>query len=232
MRCRASALAVLFGLGGTAVLFAAEIRYDDVIYLADWKEPALHLKVLSRTPITVARDANSVIAYLPRGEAVEMIGLGETRHYVAARIATGAARGWVDAQALEPPPPALLEKLHLRREQVHVHREMIDRHEVAVTMTRAEVQSSLGKPDRKSRLRTKEGDEEKWFYVIYRYQPYNRQSSDSNGQLQQVVSYRREPAGNKVITFRNEEVVQIAEEQDEKARPPAIRVVPPSRPAD
>jgi hypothetical protein len=229
MRCRVSTFAVLCLLCGTAAVAAAEIRYDDVIYLDEWKQPAVHLKALHRTPVTFSRDPRSVLAYLAPGEVVEIVGLGEAQHYVTARIATGTTRGWVDAQALEAPPAELLAKLQALREKAQTHRELIERHEVAVTMTRAEVRTSLGKPDRISQLRTREGAQEQWFYSVYRYQPYYVQSRDVSGQLQQVVSYRREPAGHKVITFQNGEVVKIAEEQEENSRPPSVIFVPPAR---
>ncbi|HXI82890.1 MAG TPA: hypothetical protein VNL17_02225 [Verrucomicrobiae bacterium] len=228
MRWQRSTFAVLCLLCGAAALPAAETRYDDVLYLDEWKQPVLYLRTLYRTPITFSRDPRSVRAYLAPGEAVEVVALGETRHYVAARIATGAARGWVDAQALEAPPVGLVDKLRARREKAQAHRELIERHEVTATMTRAEVRASLGKPDRTTRLRTREGEQERWVYTVYRYLPHYAQSHDGNGQLQQVVSYRREPAGHKVITFQNDEVVEIAEEEKESPRLPPTAVVPPA----
>jgi hypothetical protein len=228
MQCRTSAFAMLCLLCGAAVLSAAEIRYDDVIYLDEWKQPALHLKALHRTPLTFSRDQSSILAYLAPGEVVEIVGLGETQHYVAARIPTGPARGWVDAQALEAPPAELVAKLQARREKAQAHREMIERHEIALTMTRTEVRASLGKPDRTSRLRSREGGEEQWFYTEYKYLPYYTQTYDGSGELRQVVSYRREPTGRKVITFRNDEAVEIAEEQGDKTRSPSVIIVPPA----
>jgi len=222
-------MAVLYLLWGLAALLAAEIRPDDVIYLEEWKQPTLHLKALYRTPITFSHDPRSVVAYLAPGEVVEIVGLGEAQHYVAARIATGTTRGWVDAQALEAPSAGLLAKLRALREKTQAHRELIERHEVAVTMTRAEVRASLGKPDRISQLHTGDGLQEQWFYTVYRYQPYYVQSHDSDGQPQQVVSYRREPGGLKVVTFQNDEVVRIGEEEKEEAGPPSPVVVPPAQ---
>ena len=223
--------AVLFLLSWVATLPATETRYDDVLYLDEWKQPALHLKALSRTPLTSSRNPDSVIAYLAERQPVEIIGLGDTQHYVSARIATGIARGWVDAKALEAPPAELVAKLQARRERKQAHRELIERHEVAATMTRGEVQASLGKPEHISRQHTKEGEEEQWFYTIYKYLPYYVKSPDSDGQFQQVVSYRRETVGHKVITFRNDEVVAIDEQQDEKAHSPSV-VASPSIPVN
>lgn len=194
---------------------AAEIRHDDVLYLDDWKQPPLQLKVLRRAAITFSRDPRSVVAHLAQGQTVHVVGLGERLHYVSARIATGPARGWVEAGALEAPPEELLARLRQRRERMLAHRELIARREVALGMSRDEVRASLGRPDRKSRLRSADGEEEQWLYVTYRYLPHYRQYHDQKGQLRQLVTYRRVPAGHKVITFRDGELVAIAEEVQE-----------------
>ncbi len=220
---------MLYLLCGMGVLRGAEIRDADIIYLDESNQPVIHLKVLHRTPITVSREPSTVLGYLTPGQEVEIFGLGETQYYVAARIATGDAKGWVDAEALEPPPEELLAKLHARREKARAHREAIERHEVTAAMTTAEVQASLGKPERISRRHTKEGEEEQWFYTLYKYLPYYTQSPDENGQQRQAVSYRREVTGHKVITFQQNEVVHITEEQDEKTRSPSAIVVGPAR---
>jgi hypothetical protein len=135
----------------------------------------------------------------------------------------------VDAQALEAPPAELLAKLRTRRDQAQAHRGLIERHEVAVDMTRREVRASLGKPDRTARLRTEQGDEEQWFYTTYRYLPYYTKDYDDSGRQRQRVSYRREPSGHKVITFRNDQAVEVSDEQEEKLRSPSTTAVPPPR---
>jgi hypothetical protein len=229
MRCRVSALAVLCLLFGAVTLLAAEIRYNDVVYLGELKQHTIHLKTLQRTPITSSRDQSSVLGYLAPGSAVEILGWGETQCYIVATVTGRAVKGWVDARALEAPPAEVVVKLHTYLEKAQSLRELIGRHEVIATMTRAEVQASLGKPDRTTRLHTPEGEEEQWFYTVYKYLPHYTQLPDENGQLRQVVSYRREAAGRKVITFQNDEAVKIIEEQDKNASQPSVIVVPPAQ---
>lgn len=203
-------------LGALTALCIANDRYADIIYLEEWNEPPLHLKVLYRAPLTSTRDPQSMIAYLGEGQPVEVIGLGESQDYVRTRVATGPAQGWIDADALEFPPTELVAKLHDRRKKAEAHRDLIERHEVMAGMTRAEVRASLGKPNHVSRIRTEEGDKEQWRYTTYRHVPHYTRQNNANGQLRQVVSYRRERAGQRVITFRSDEVVEIAEEQEGK----------------
>ena len=132
----------------TATRCTAETRYADVIYLAEWNQPPLHLKVLYRTPLRSTRDPNSLVAYLAEGQPVEVIGLGESQDYVKTRIATGPAQGWVSADALEVPPTELVARLRDHRAKAEAHRDLIERHEVVAGMTRAEVRASLGKGER------------------------------------------------------------------------------------
>lgn len=206
----------------TATLCAAETRYDDVIYLAEWNQPPLHLKVLYRTPLTSARDPNSMVAYLAEGQPVEVVGLGDSQDCIKTRIATGPAQGWVSADALEFPPAELVAKLRDRREKAEAHRDLIEHHEVVVGMTSAEVRASLGKPDRTSRIRGEQGDEEQWRYITYKHVPHYEQRYDASGQWRQVVSYQRAQSGQRVIRFRNDEVVEIADEPTEQSPAPAM----------
>ena len=186
------------------------------VVLAD--EP-LQLKALRRAPITELRDDDrSVIGYLARGESVTVLEVGKTKHLVAAR----SARGWVEAKALEAPPAGLLEAIQKQRERAAEHRDLIARHEVAPGMTREQVQASLGKPDR----RLREGEQEQWVYVTYRYLPTYTSAHDAKGQSRQVVSYQRLPAGQKVVTFQAKEVAAVDDAVDERARPPATVVLP------
>jgi hypothetical protein len=205
---------------------AAEIRYDDVLYLDELKQPALEMKVLDRTALLFSRDARSVIAHLAKGQSVTLIGFGEKLHYVAAQIVTGPARGWVAAEALEAPPASLVEELKRRKAKALEHRALIERHEIVVGMTPEEVEASLGKPERKARLRTQTGEEEQWFYITYRYVPHYQTTYDSKGQPWQSVVYFREPAGHKIVTFRGGLVVEIAEEAETKRPRPGNIVLP------
>lgn len=205
---------------------AAEIRYDDVLYLDELSQSPLQLKTLQRAPITFSRDPRSVIAYLVHGQTVTVLGLGEGMYYVSAQIVTGPARGWVAEAALEAPPADLLETLRKRHERLVAHRELIARHEVALGMTPAEVKVSLGKPERRTRLRTTEGEAEHWMYVTYRYLPYYTNSYDEKGVLRQSVYYRRVPAGHRVISFRGGEVVATTGEENRGERAPEAVVVP------
>jgi hypothetical protein len=189
-----------------ACMHTAAVRHADVIPLAKLKQPPLHLKVLRRAPILSLRDSKKVVAHVSPGQTLDVIGLGETEYSVKARTSVGQIAGWIAADALEAPPIELQEKLRQRRD-------LIDRHEVVVGMTRAEVRDCLGKPDRMARIRAASGDEERWFYTTYKYAPHFVQHQNEPGRSNQQLSYGRVPTGQRIIIFRRGEVVEIGEDE-------------------
>jgi len=217
---------ILLVLSGVAALYGGETRYDDVIYLDGLNQPALHLKALRRTPVMFSRGLDSAIGYLAPHQTVEVLGVGEDQLLISGRVATGPVQGWVDARDLEAPPPELIARLRARAQQAQANRGLIERHEVAVGMTHSDVRASLGRPDRTAGIRTRQGDEEQWFYTTYRYLPYYTRDTDANGNPRQEVRYHREASGHKVITFHNDEVVEVTEQQDEQQARPGITVLP------
>lgn len=210
-----------------AAALAAEIRYGDAFYFDEWNLPPLQLKALGRTPLCFSRDRSNVIAHIAKGQPATVLGWSETNYYVVVQIATGPARGWVEADAFEKPAADVIEKLKARRERVLANRELIARHEVALGMAREEVLASIGKPDRKSQVRSKEGDQEEWLYFTYRYVPRYSYLLDQYGQLKPYVTYQKIVTGHKAVSFRGGEVIAVADEAGDNPVPAGALVTPP-----
>jgi hypothetical protein len=205
----------------------ADIRYSDVMYLDEVDLPPLMLKVVARAPLTFTRDNSSILGYVSPGQVVTVLGVGEQQYYIATRIATGPARGWVRLDAMEKPDPQVLNDLKEQRDQVLKHKELIANHEIALGMTADEVRASLGKPDKTTRTVTKDGEEIIWSYVTYRYLPHYDYFRDKYGQLNQTVIYQRVPIGHKTVVFRDGRVTMIEDHDEEKNPAPVTTVVPP-----
>jgi hypothetical protein len=198
---------------------AAEIRYAEVAYLDELGVPPVRLEVLRRTPISLSRDLRSAMAYLPKRQRVRLVGWSRDLFYVEGRIATGPAIGWVSAAAVEKPSLELVAELQRRHARREHHRELIARQEIAVGMTRDEVQASLGKPDRTVTVRTAGGEQEQWIYLTYRYVPQYHQYRDDDGRWRQSISYRRVPTGHRLVVFGGREVVLIEDNVEAKSTP-------------
>src|ERR1051325_9680737 len=90
---------ILLFLSPSLFLRAAEIRYEDVVYLDEIRANRIPLKTTRAIALTVSRDQSTVLAYLPEGQKLSLLGFGTKRHYVETQIASGKARGWVDIDA-------------------------------------------------------------------------------------------------------------------------------------
>lgn len=205
----------------------AEIRYADVVYLDDIKAPPLQLKVLTRSPLTFSRDSSSLLGHVAAGQVVNVLAIGTGQYYIATRIATGPARGWMQASACEAPKEEVMADINQRRDRAVKHKELIERHEVAIGMSPEEVRASLGKPDKTTRTVMAEDKEEVWSYVTYRYLPQYNTFRDKYGQWQQTVIYQRQPIGHKTIVFRNGQVFLVEDHEEKRPQPPVTTIVPP-----
>ncbi|NIP76241.1 MAG: hypothetical protein GTN90_09740, partial [Xanthomonadales bacterium] len=186
---------VLFCLVAWVATQAAETGSEEVIYLEELGLSPVRLRVLRRTPLSQSPNMRRASVYVARGRPIELLGWTEARYYVAARTATGPARGWVDAAAIEPvlaEKVAEIQQLFAQRQR---HRALIGRGEVVPGMTRKDVTESLGQPDRRATVRVEAGAIEQWFYTVYRYEPHHQQvpDPDRDGQLRQSLTYRRVP---------------------------------------
>lgn len=230
MKTQAIALALI--LVSLSVAFAAqpirtETRYDDIVYLDEAKAKPLPLKTIRRVALTVSRDQSTVLAYLAKGETVWVLGFGQGRHYVETMIPTGKARGWIDEEALEPAPGDVRSTIEERVLTARRHKEMISKHEIEVGMTKTQVQAALGKPEDRSRIEDGDQVEEQWVYRSYKSVP-QKDYYYVDGQMYERMFYKKVQAGGKTVTFRNDQVVAI---KDEDRKPeettPTITVPPP-----
>lgn len=223
------ALSILVGLAVChgACTLAAEIRFEDVMYLDEIHAKPLPLKVKSRVALTVSRDQSTVMAYLQKDDVVWLIGIGESRHYVEAFIPSGQARGWVDVEAIEAISEEIRGDVEHRVRKNRRFKELIARKEIDIGMTRGQVEAALGKPT--DRKRTVDGEmvEEEWTYRSYKNLP-QRDLYTVNGRVLERTYYRKVFAGGKTVLMRNDEVVSIREEQTTPEEPvPTISLPPP-----
>jgi len=196
----------------------AQIRYPDVIYVDDLKEPELRLTVLRSTGLLAAPHAQNEMASLVKGQKVLVLGLGSGVDYVETTIVSGRARGWVDASAIEQPSAELVEHLKKSRERVDALKKAIERHEVMLGMTQNEVQASLGDPTRKVHTLTKDGEADQWVFISYKMVPVTTYISDAWGNQTTATTYQKVSTGQKTITFQGDSVVAVADEQGEQPK--------------
>ena len=215
-------------VASAGALRAAEIRYEDVTYLDQVHAKPLPLKVLRDVKLTVSRDQSTVLAYLEAGQTVWVLGFGDSRYYAETIIATGKARGWVNSDALERIPDEVRAEIEELVRTAKRYKELIAKKQVEVGMSKDQVQASLGKPDERSRTVAEDSVEEQWTYRTYKSVP-QRDYYYVDGKLFERAYYTKVLAGGKTVTFRNDEVVAIKDEDKAPQLPanPVIVAPPP-----
>jgi hypothetical protein len=175
-------------------------------------------------PLTFSRDQSTILAPLAAGQNVWLIGYAEKRYYISSVITTGAVRGWVDTNALQPLTLEQRAELDNKREVLQAQKAAIARHEVLIGMTPAQVTAALGTPTERNRTTTAQGDEEVWSYITFRSEPYTHTYFVGN-QYVTETRYRKVPTGGKHISFRNGIVVAIREGKDSSQPEPPPTIV-------
>lgn len=204
---------------------SAEIRYDDVVYLDEIHAKPLPLKTTQGVALTLSRDQSTIVAYLPKSQIVWVLGFGDGRDYVETVISTGKAKGWIDVEALEDAPADIREDIEKRVKTARHFKQLIAKHEIDQGMSKAQVQSALGKPE--DRSRSQEGDkvEEQWVYRVYKSVP-QRDVYYVDGKPYERIYYKKVLSGGKTVTFRNDQVIGIKDE-DKTPEPGNTTIVTP-----
>jgi hypothetical protein len=162
-----SRLAVfLFVLGGE--LDATPIiRETGAIYLSDFGQKPLRLRVLRPAPCYFDINMTRYAGTLRFPQVVQVEAFSDYGCRVRGNAQQGGVAAWVPYDELEPLPEGLLTNLKKSEERRKVVDELIARNEVAIGMTIDEVGRSLGKPQKVTNRADKEGTEQIWEFIKY-----------------------------------------------------------------
>jgi hypothetical protein len=195
-------------LGFTAVAHAGPsdpiIREAGAIYLSDFTDKPLKLRVLQAAPAYFDFAGQRYVGTLRVPQIVEVQAIAPQAYRIRGNAQQGQILGWVDPRNLEAIPPAELEtirKADARRQQVDA---LIAKNQVAIGMTSAEVERSIGKPQKRAaHASAGQAVEETWSYVKYTYIPQNTNVIGPNGLVTVTTTYIKTPSGQLTVTFKN-----------------------------
>jgi len=180
------------------------IREPGAIYLSDLTDKPLKLRVLQAAPAYFDLAGQRYVGTLRFPQVVEVQAITPQSYRIRGNAQQGQILGWVDPRYLEAIPPAALELIHkadARRQQVAA---LIAKNQVAIGMTSAEVERSIGKPQKRAaHASTGQAVAEVWSYVKYTYIPQNTNVIGPNGVVTITTTYIKTPSGQLTVTFKN-----------------------------
>lgn len=201
------------------------IRDPGVLYLADFNEKPLKLKVLKEAPGYFTREMTRYLGTLRPGQAVEVQALDEKAYRVKGRAQQGQVLAWVSPEYLEAIPEGLVENLRKSEERRREVDALIAEHEVAIGMTTDEVGRSLGKPDKKTARRDKQKTEQVWEYVRYKQVPQQSVTTLPNGQAAISTIYVKVPIGRLSVQFEEDLVTSLEQSEGTISEGNKVQVV-------
>lgn len=105
------------------------------------------------------------------GQQVEILAVGKTLLRVRGQARHGQVAAWIPHNAVTNLPEGFLKNIFLAEDRRTNVDALIARNEVAIGMTKNEVERSLGRPQRKTKRATSSGTSETWEYIRYRVVP-------------------------------------------------------------
>ena len=166
------------------------IRESGAIYLSDFGQKPLRLKVLRPAPCYFDINMTRYAGTLRFPQVVQVEAFSDFGCRIRGNAQQGGVAAWVPYNELQPLPEGLLANLKKSEERRRIVDELIARNEVAIGMTIDEVGRSLGKPQKVTNRADKEGTEQIWEYIKYDLVP---QTTYAPGYGQTFVNFPKKP---------------------------------------
>lgn len=196
------------------------------LYIEDILPKPVRLTVAGDSVIYYQTDMQRPLGQMAPGTTVQLVAMTDTGYKVRGRARHGDVAGWMRMADLKSPDPQLADKLKAFYERQKKVEELIVNHQVALGMTSAEVELSLGKPTRKSAKITAAGREEVLEYSIFEKVPTTTTGRDPSGQLVQSIVYVKVEVGRLTVSFQNGSVSEISETMGNPLGAEGVKIVP------
>jgi hypothetical protein len=205
----------------------AERTEPGALYVEDILPKPVRLSVLVESVIYYQGDMQRALGAMAPGTPVLLVAMTDNAYKVRGRARHGDVAGWMRMEDLKSPDPKLAEKLKAFYERQTKVDELIDRKQVALGMTSAEVQLSLGRPTRRSTRITAAGRDEVLEYSIFDKVPQITTGRDAVGNFVQTTTYVKVEVGRLTLSFQNDVVSEISESVGNPLGGGGVQLVPP-----
>jgi hypothetical protein len=196
------------------------------LYIEDILPKPVRLNVAGDSVIYYQLDMQRALGQMAPGTSVQLVAMTDTSYKVRGRARHGDVAGWMRKEDLKSPDPQLDDKLKAFYERQKKVEELIANRQVALGMTNAEVEQSLGRPTRKSAKVTAAGREEVLEYSIFDKVPQITTGRDAVGNLVQSTIYVKVEVGRLTISFQNGAVSEINETMGNPLGTGGVKIVP------
>ncbi len=186
------------------------IREPGAIYLADFGGKPMQLRVLAPAPAYFDFAGQRYVGTLRLPQTVEVQAIADQAYRVRGKAQQGQILGWVDPKYLAPIASETLTALKKAEERRKVVAALLARNQIAMGLTSAEVEASIGKPQKRTSKAAKDQSPELiWEYVKYATIPQNTNVIGPGGLFSVATTYVKTPIGHLTVTFKDDIVESI-----------------------
>ena len=205
---KALALAVSLVLSCEALTASPIIRDPGALYLSDFGQKPLKVKVLRPAMCYFDIDMTRYAGTLRFPQIVQVEALADYGCRIRGNAQQGGVAAWIPYNELEPLPDGLLANLKKSEERRKMVEALIAKNEVAIGMTVDEVGRSLGKPQKITNRADQTGTAQIWEFVRYTYVPQTTYVPNSNpfvpaGGYVPTTVYVKVPVGTLRVSFKD-----------------------------
>jgi hypothetical protein len=162
-------LILLVGLAAASA--SPIIRERGAIYLSDFGEKPMRLKLLRAAPCYFDIGLTRYAGTLRFPQTVQVEAFGDEACRIRGNAQQGGVAAWLPYAELEPLPENLLADLRAAEaRRIEVER-LISQNEIALGMTEEEVQRSVGRPQKRTKRAESSGVRQVWEYIRYELVP-------------------------------------------------------------
>jgi len=239
---------MVLAAGITGLSSAPIVRDPGAIYLSDFGQKSLPLKVLRPAPCFFDIAMTRYAGTLRFPQVVKAEAMADHGCRIRGNARQGGVAAWVAYSELEPLPDGLLANLKKSEERRRIVEALIAKNEAAIGMTVDEVGRSLGKPQKKTKRATKDGTQQVWEFIKYDLVP---QTTYAPGYSQTIINdpdgkkrpggvlvqgqsgyyantiYVKVPVGTLTVTFKDEIVEALDQSEGTLAGGGQVSIVTP-----
>ncbi len=198
-----------------------------VMVVEDLLDPPLELELAEDAVVFADSGFSRRVGLIRAGTRVRVAALSEHAVRIRGRAVHADVAGWLKMEQLKAPDPELFDNLKAMFERHQLVADLIARNQVALGMTVGEVQASLGAPTRKTSELTAEGRRDVLEYAVFERVPQVQTVRGADGRLYNTTVFLRVQTGSLKVTFEDDQVVSIAEEEGNPLPDTRVRIVPP-----
>lgn len=189
------------------------VQEEGAIYLEGMVEEEVQVRIVAEAPVYANLKGERWMGNLLANQTAVLLAVSDKAYRVRAKAKQGQVAGWIAKSSVEGLPEEFEENLRHYHERYLIVSELIQKRQIALGMTVAEVAAAIGPPDKRDSKLTAEGRTDKLEYISYKRVPQTYTTLDPLGRPVLATRYIEVESGRITVEFADDVAVSISESE-------------------